>query len=112
VINLDGDGLLLVGWNHRPALIQAALLRSGGLAMWQPCWHLLIVPSGDLVAGASNAFSLATLDERRRCFVMPTTNPDHLVPRGPAPTNVPPLRVAARYEVGRPKPQRANKLRK
>lgn len=110
MVKLEGNHLLLVGWNHRPALMRAALLRSDGLARWQPRWHLLVVPTGDLINGAGNAFSLATLGERRRCFVTPTTNPDHLVPRRPAPTNVSPLRVAPRYDVGRPKPQRANRF--
>ena len=30
-----------------------------------------------------------------------STNPDHLVPGVPSPTNVPPLRVADRYAAGR-----------
>ncbi|CQD22262.1 hypothetical protein BN000_05549 [Mycobacterium europaeum] len=30
------------------------------------------------------------------------TNPDHLIPRGPAPTNIPSLRVGARYATERP----------
>lgn len=108
VITLHGDDLLLVGWNHRPALMRTALLSSDGLAQWQPRWHILVVPAGNFIDGASTAFSLATLNERRGCFVTPTTNPDHLVPCRPAPTNVPPLRVVRRYEAGRPKPQRAN----
>jgi hypothetical protein len=49
-------------------------------------------------------FSLATLDERRDCHVHRVTNPDHLIPSKPSPTNLPPLRVAARYAAGRPRP--------
>ena len=30
-----------------------------------------------------------------------STNPDHLVPSAPSPTNVPPLQVADRYAAGR-----------
>ncbi len=36
-----------------------------------------------------------------------STNPDHLIPRGLFPTNVPPLRVAARYTTERPRARRA-----
>jgi hypothetical protein len=38
--------------------------------------------------------------EYRKCL-MHTTNPDHLVPSVPSPTNVPPLRIADRYVAGR-----------
>jgi hypothetical protein len=37
----------------------------------------------------------------RKCLVH-LTNPDHLTPSGPSPTNTPPLRVVARYAAGRP----------
>ena len=57
-----------------------------------------------LVGGASNVFSLVPTDKRSECFVTRTTNPDHLVPSTPSPTNVPPLRIAARYAAGRPRP--------
>ncbi len=90
VVILEGYDLLLERWNHRPALIQAALRRSGGIAQWKPRWHVLVVPTGDLVDGASNVFSLAAADERRECHVDRSTNPDHLVPSAPSPTHVPP----------------------
>ncbi|MDQ1716118.1 MAG: hypothetical protein QOJ61_2192 [Mycobacterium sp.] len=32
---------------------------------------------------------------------MHSTNPDHLAPSAPSPTNVPPLRIADRYAAGR-----------
>ena len=102
VVLLEGDDLSLVSWNHRPVLVRAALQRSGGFAQWKPRWHLLVVPTGDLVDGASNVFSLVAADERRECRVTRSTNPDHLVPSAPSPTNLPPLRVAARYAAGRP----------
>ena len=35
-----------------------------------------------------------------------STNPDHLIPQGPSPTNVPRLRIAARYAAGRTRAQR------
>jgi hypothetical protein len=38
--------------------------------------------------------------EYRKCL-MHLTNPDHLIPRGPSPTDVSPLRIAARYAAGR-----------
>jgi|SRR5208283_5069976 len=106
VMILEGYDLLLERWNHRPTLMRAALRRSGGLAQWKPRWRLLVVPTGDLVDGASNTFSLTTANERHECSVTRTTNPDHLVPSAPAPTNVPPLRVAARYTAGMPKARR------
>jgi hypothetical protein len=88
VVLLEGYDLLLERWNHRPALMQAALLRSVGTAQWKPRWHVLVVPTGNLVGGAINVFSLATTDQRRKCSVHRTTNPDHLVPSAPCPTNV------------------------
>jgi len=36
----------------------------------------------------------------RKCLTH-STNPDHLVPSVPSPTNVPPLRTADRYAAGR-----------
>jgi hypothetical protein len=59
VVLLEGDGLALVSWNHRPTLVRAALRRSGGFAQWKPRWHLLVVPTGHLVDGVSNVFSEA-----------------------------------------------------
>jgi hypothetical protein len=98
---LEGDALLLVGWNHRPALVRAALRRSGGFAWWKPCWDVIAAPTGHLLGGARNVFSVATPHDRRDCWVPRTTNPDHLVPSAPSPTTVPPLRIAARYAAGR-----------
>ncbi len=106
VVLLEGYDLLLERWNHSPALMRAALQRSGGLAQWKPLWYVLVVPTGNLVDGASNVFSLATPDQRRKCSVHRTTNPDHLIPSGPSPTNVSPLRIAARYAAGRPRAAR------
>ena len=59
VVVLEGPGVLLVSWNHRPALVRAALERSRGFARWKPRWHVLVAPTGDAVGGASNVFSLA-----------------------------------------------------
>jgi hypothetical protein len=38
--------------------------------------------------------------EYRKCLTH-STNPDHLLPRQPSPTNVPPLRMSGRYAAGR-----------
>ena len=105
VVLLEGDDLSVVSWNHRPALVRDALERSGGVAQWKPRWHLLVVPTGELVDGASNVFSLVAADQRGHCHVTRTTNPDHLVPSGGSPTNVQPLRIAAWYAAGRPRPR-------
>jgi hypothetical protein len=40
----------------------------------------------------------------RKCL-MHSTNPDHLVPSAPSPTNVPPLRIAVQYAAGRTRPR-------
>jgi hypothetical protein len=69
IVLLEGDDLSLEHWNHRPALMRAALRRSGGFANWKPRWHVLVVPTGDAVGGASNVFSLAPPDDTRECFV-------------------------------------------
>jgi hypothetical protein len=103
VVVLEGPGVLLVSWNHRPALVRAALRRSGGFARWKARWHLLVVPTGDLVDGASNVFSLVAEHTKTECSVHRATNPDHLIPSKPSPTDGGPLRIAARYAAGRPR---------
>jgi hypothetical protein len=45
LVRMEGDDLCLVCWNHRPALLHAALQRFGGMADWKPRWHLLAVPT-------------------------------------------------------------------
>ena len=40
VVVLEGPGVLLVSWNHRPGLVRAALERSRGFARWKPRWHI------------------------------------------------------------------------
>ena len=89
LVHIEGDDLSLVRWNHRPALLRAALERFGGRADWKPRWYLLAVPTESFMGSARSVFSLAALDERRDCRVTRTTNPDHLLPNGPAPTNLP-----------------------
>src|SRR5271155_4474430 len=100
LVHIEGDDLSLVLWNHRPALLRAALQRFGGRADWKPCWHILAVPTEAFMGSARSVFSLAALDGRRDCRVIRTTNPEHLLPSGPSPTNLPPLRIAARYAAG------------
>jgi hypothetical protein len=96
LVHIDGEDPSLVRWNHRPALLRAALERFGGRADWKPRWYILAVPTAAFMGSASSVFSLGAPESRRRCSVIRTTNLEHLVPRNPSPTNVPPLRVAAR----------------
>jgi hypothetical protein len=44
LVHIEGDDVSLVRWNHRPALLRAALDRLGRMADWKPRWHLLAVP--------------------------------------------------------------------
>ena len=101
LVHIEGDDLSLVRWNHRPALVRAALQRFGGKADWKPRWHLLAVPTEAFMGSARSVFNMARLGERKECFVIRTTNPDHLIPRDLPPTNVSPLRIAERYRAGR-----------
>ena len=101
LVHIEGEDLSLVRWNHRPALVRAALQSFGGRAEWKPCWYLLAVPAESFVGSARSVFSLVAPDERRDCHVTRVTNPSHLVPRVPSPTNVSPLRIAAQYVAGR-----------
>jgi hypothetical protein len=68
VVRLEWDGESLERWKHRPDIVEAALLRSGGIAEWRPGWHVLIVPPA-VLANERNVFSLAALDERTECSV-------------------------------------------
>jgi hypothetical protein len=81
LVHIDGDDLSLVRWNHRPALVRAALQRFGGRADWKPRWYLLAVPTESFMGSARSVFSLVAPDERRDCRVTRTTNPEHLFPR-------------------------------
>ena len=36
LVHIEGDDLSLVRWNHRPALLRAALQRFGGRVDWKP----------------------------------------------------------------------------
>jgi hypothetical protein len=106
LVHIEGDDLSLVRWNHRPALLRAALQRFGGMADWKPRWYLLAVPTEAFIGSARSVFSLAAVDKRRECSVIHLTNPDHLIPSVPSPKNVPPLRIADRYAAGRPRAPR------
>ena len=101
LVHIEGDDLSLVRWNHRPALLSAALQRFGGMADWKPRWHVLAVPTEAFMGSARSVFNLAAPGERSECYVVRSTNPNHLVPSAPSPTNVSPLRIAARYAAGR-----------
>ncbi|MGV1004867.1 MAG: hypothetical protein ACOYEV_08900 [Candidatus Nanopelagicales bacterium] len=67
LFTLQGPDLLLQRWNHRPALVRAALQRSSGSAVWIPNWRLLVVSTGDPVNGAGNVFNLGPLEARTAC---------------------------------------------
>jgi hypothetical protein len=67
LFTLQGPDLLLQRWNHRPALVRAALQRARGSAVWFPRWKLLVVSTGDRVNGASNVFHLGPLEARTAC---------------------------------------------
>jgi hypothetical protein len=90
LVHIEGDDVSLVRRNHRPALLHAALDRFGGMADWKPRWHLLLVPTEAVMGSARSVFNLAEPDERRECRALHSTNPDHLIPSKPSPTNVPP----------------------
>jgi hypothetical protein len=106
VIHIEGEDLWLLRWNHRPALLGDALHRFDGMAVWKPRWHILAVPTEAFVGGARTVFNVAPLDQRCDCYV-PRANDADLtpVPGMPSVTDVPPLRVAARYAAGRPRPR-------
>jgi hypothetical protein len=104
IIRIEGEDLSLLRWNHRPALVGDALRRFDGMAVWKPRWHILAVPTEAFVGGARTVFNLAPLDQRCDCYVPRATDADRpLVPGVPSATDVPPLRVAARYATGRPR---------
>jgi hypothetical protein len=77
LVHIEGDDLSLVRWNHRPALVRAALERFGGRADWKPRWYLLAVPTEAFMGSARSVFSLAALDERRECYVIGCGKPAH-----------------------------------
>ena len=78
LVHIEGGDISLVRWNHRPALLRDALQRFGGMADWNLRWHILAIPTESFFGGARTVFSLATLDERRECYVHRATNPEHL----------------------------------
>jgi hypothetical protein len=104
LVRVEGNDLSMVRWNHRPELLRYALHRFGGMAVWKPRWHILAVPAEASFGGARSVFNLATVDERRACYVFRSTNSDRLVPSTPSPTNIPPQRIAPRYAAGRARP--------
>jgi hypothetical protein len=84
--------------------VYVAAAQVGGMAVWKPRWHLLVVPTEAFLGGARSVFNLATPDQKRACYVFRSTNSDHLVPSVPSPTNVPPMRIAPRYTSGSSRP--------
>jgi hypothetical protein len=64
LVQLRGDGLSLVCWNHARAAIQASLPVNPDHAVvwWMPEWHVL-----SFSAHGGGLFSLAALDKRTPC---------------------------------------------
>jgi hypothetical protein len=58
LVHIEGEDLSLVRWNHRPAVLRAALERFGGRADWKPRWYILAVPTAAFMGSASSVFSL------------------------------------------------------
>ena len=81
LVHIEGDDLSLVRWNHRPALLRAALQRFGGRADWKPRWYILAVPTDAFMGSARSVFGLAAPDERRECRVIRRADSDG--PPGP-----------------------------
>lgn len=111
LVHIEGDGLSLVRWHHRPAAVRAALDRFGGMALWKPRWHLLAVPTDSFMGSARSVFSLATLEQRQDCRapvvrvaetpVDPEARNAEL--RAMDYSHIPPLRISPRYAEGRPR---------
>jgi hypothetical protein len=101
LVHIEGEDLSLVQWNHRPAVLRATLQAFEGRAEWKPRWYLLAIPTESFVGSARSVFNLVAPDERRDCHITRMSNPGHLVTGMPSPTDVPPLRIAARYVAGR-----------
>jgi hypothetical protein len=69
-VHIEGDDLSVVRWNHRPAILRAALESFGGRADWKPRWYILAVPTDAFVGSAGSVFSMAALGNRRQCKVI------------------------------------------
>ena len=76
LVHIEGDGLSLMRWNHRPALLHAALHRFAGMADWKPRWHILAVPAEafSVVRGRCSAWRLWTKGENATFTASPTLN--------------------------------------
>lgn len=74
LVHLDeGDDRCLTLWNHRPGILQLALERFGGMAVWQPRWRLLAIPTDAFMGSACSAFSMAEADQQSRCRTITAT---------------------------------------
>ena len=72
LVHIEGDGLSLVRWNHRPALLRAALHRFGGMAEWKPRWHIL---AGSLLRGCADGVQLGDPGGKARMLRSPCYQP-------------------------------------
>ena len=72
LVHIEGDDLSLVRWNHRPALLRAALQRFGGMADWKPRWHILAVPTEAFMDCARRARATSPGLARKRSALLLT----------------------------------------
>lgn len=129
LVNIEGDDLSLVMWNHRPQVLQAALDHFGGQAEWKPRFQLLHVPAVVGWGSSGSVFYLASAEQKSACVprVKPVDPPPWGEPpdaweryreraeaeqearnaelRGIDDSHIPPLRVADRYASGRSAPR-------
>lgn len=105
MVDIEGDGVHLVRWNHRPALVAEALHRFGGMAVWKPRWHILAVPAEAFWGGAATVFSLATSEGPRECRAVRSADSgrpqaEQEAKRTEVRNIDRPLRIADRYAAG------------
>ena len=94
LFTLQGPDLLLQRWNHRPALVRTALLRSNGSAVWIPHWRLLVAGTGDRINGASNVFHLGPPDAITACAGINKVAPRGSMTEAPQKAGTDPRRLA------------------
>jgi hypothetical protein len=70
LVHIEGEGLSLVRWHHRPELMRIALQRFGGRADWKPRWHILAVPTDSFMGSGRSVFNVVAPEERQECRVI------------------------------------------
>ena len=74
-VHIEGDDVSLMRWNHRPALLRAALHRFGGTADRKPRWHIPAVPTEAFMGSARSVFNLARWTQGERVLRPPHYEP-------------------------------------